>query len=80
MPGVVSNASPLIAFDAIGQLELFPALFQSIPIPPAVAFEIAPSIPAHPSWLHVQDLRRPLPEAVLSPSLGGERETLGSCP
>jgi uncharacterized protein len=77
LPGVVSNASPLIAFEAIGQLDLFPGLFQSILIPPAVAFEITPSIPVHPSWLHIQDLRQPIPEAALNPSLGdGEREAL----
>ena len=46
---VVSNASPLIAFASIEQLDLFSALFQSIVIPPAVAFEIAPSIPGLPA-------------------------------
>ena len=42
---VVSDASPLIAFASIEQLDLV-SLFQSVLIPPAVAFEIAPSIPA----------------------------------
>jgi predicted nucleic acid-binding protein len=36
---VVSNSSPLIAFAAIQQLSLFPALFESVLIPPAVALE-----------------------------------------
>ena len=51
---VVSN-STLIAFAAIGQLSLLPAIFQSILIPPAAAVEITPSIPALPPWLHVGD-------------------------
>ena len=74
---VVSNSSPLIAFAAIGQLSLLPAIFQSILIPPAVAVEITPSIPALPSWLHVEDLKQPLHGLVLQRSLGaGEREAL----
>ena len=74
---VVSNSSPLIAFAAIEQLNLFPALFESVLIPPAVAREIARSIPTLPPWLRVEDLRMPLPQAVLLRSLGdGEREAL----
>lgn len=74
---VVSNSSPLIAFAAIGQLNLFPAVFQSIFIPPAVALEIAPSIPTLLPWLRIERLKQPLPAAVLRRSLGdGERETL----
>jgi uncharacterized protein len=74
---VVSNSSPLIAFADIQQLSLFPALFESVLIPPAVALEIAPSIPTLPTWLRVESLRMPLPEAVLRRSFGvGEREAL----
>ena len=74
---VVSNSSPLIAFAAIELLNLFPALFDSVLIPPAVAREIAPSIPTAPPWLRVRDVRTPLPQAVLRRSLGdGEREAL----
>lgn len=74
---VVSNSSPLIAFAAIEQLKLFPALFESVLIPPAVALEIAPSIPTLPTWLRVESLRMPLPEVVLRRSFGvGEREAL----
>jgi predicted nucleic acid-binding protein len=74
---VVSNSSPLIAFAAIQQLSLFPALFESVLIPPAVALEIAPSIPTLPTWLRVESLRMPLPEVVLRRSFGvGEREAL----
>jgi predicted nucleic acid-binding protein len=74
---VVSNSSPLIAFAAIGQLSLLPAIFQSILIPPAVAVEITPSISALPPWLHVEELKQPLHGLVLQRSLGaGEREAL----
>ena len=74
---VVSNSSPLIALAAIEQLNLLPALFESVLIPPAVALEIAPSIPTLPAWLRVQSLTSPLLEAVLRRSLGdGEREAL----
>ena len=74
---VVSNSSPLIAFAALGQLNLLPAIFQSILIPPAVAAEITPSIPALPPWLHIEDLKQPLHGLVLQRSLGpGEREAL----
>lgn len=74
---VVSDSSPLIAFAAIEQLNLFPSLFESILIPPAVALEIAPSIPTLPTWLRVESLSRPLPDAVLRRSLGaGEQEAL----
>lgn len=74
---VVSNSSPLIAFAAIEQLPLFSALFESILIPPAVAREIAPSIPTLPPWLRVQDLTMPLPPSVLRHSFGdGEQEAL----
>lgn len=58
---VVSNSSPLIAFADIDQLNLLPAIFDSILIPPAVAAEIAPSIPDLPPWLLVEDLKQPLP-------------------
>ena len=74
---VVSNSSPLIAFAELEQLELFPSVFSSIVIPPAVAREIAPSILTLPRWLRVEPLKTPLPERVVRPSLGGgERETL----
>lgn len=74
---VVSDSSPLIAFGAIGRLDLFPALFQSILIPPVVAAEIAPSLPTLPAWLRIEKLKGALPQAVLRRSLGdGERQAL----
>ncbi len=74
---VVSNSSPLIAFADIDQLNLLPAIFDSILIPPAVAAEIAPSIPDPPQWLHVESLKQAIPGLVLQRSLGhGEQEAL----
>jgi uncharacterized protein len=74
---IVSNSSPLIALARIERLDLVPALLQSILIPPAVAREIAPSIPVLPPWVSVQaPARRP---AVLTSRgrLGdGEREAI----
>ena len=73
----VSNASPLIALAAIGQLPLLPGLFGSITIPPAVAAEIAPSIAARPGWLDVQPLAHGQPTQIERSGLGaGEREAL----
>jgi hypothetical protein len=51
---VVSNSSPLIALARIQRLDLIPAVLHSVRIPPAVAREIAPSIPVLPHWVSVQ--------------------------
>ena len=51
---VVSNSSPLIALARIERLDLVPTILQSVLIPPAVAREIAPSIPVLPHWLEVR--------------------------
>ena len=51
---VVSNSSPLIALARIQRLDLLPAIFEAVLIPPAVAREIAPSISVLPSWLRTQ--------------------------
>jgi predicted nucleic acid-binding protein len=46
-------------------------------ITPAVASEIAPSLPILPSWIVVERLKREPHAATLSPSLGqGEREVI----
>jgi predicted nucleic acid-binding protein len=74
---IVSNSSPLIALARIHRLDLVPAVLQSILIPPAVAREIEPSIPALPAWLSVK-----VPSSQRSPltsrgRLGdGEREAI----
>ncbi len=73
---IVSNSSPLIALARIQRLDLVPAILQSILIPPAVAREIAPTIPVLPPWISVQASR---PSAALTSRgrLGdGEREAI----
>jgi predicted nucleic acid-binding protein len=73
----VSNSSPLIALAAIERLNLLPALFESVLIPPAVSREIHRSIPAPPAWLRTQILGAALPEIVQRRTLGdGEREAI----
>jgi predicted nucleic acid-binding protein len=64
--GVVADASPLIALQQIGRLPLLQALFTTLLVPPAVAREIAPSVPS-----------QPLAPRVLQASLGaGESEAI----
>ena len=74
---IVSNSSPLIALARIQRLDLVPAILQSILIPPAVAREIEPSIPALPAWVSV---RVPSSQGPLLTSRGrlgdGEREAI----
>ena len=47
---VAADASPLIAFQQIGQLRLLRAVFTELIVPPAVAREILPSVPTVP-WV-----------------------------
>jgi len=74
---VVSNSSPLIALARIERLDLLPAIFESVLIPPAVAREIAPAIPVPPTWLRIQGPNVAPPASLLRRRLGdGEREAL----
>ena len=74
---VVSNSSPLIALARIQRLDLLPAIFESVLIPPAVAREIAPSIPVLPTWLRIQAPSVLPPASLLRRRLGdGELEAL----
>ena len=73
---VVSDSGPLIALERIRQLELLPALFNRILVPPAVKEEFAPS-DRLPEWLQLQPAKQPPRLASLQLSLGaGEREAL----
>jgi uncharacterized protein len=73
---VVSNASPLIALEQIGQLGLLEQLFSSIVIPPAVVREISPSVTL-PVWVTEQILSQAVGPRILSASLGaGESEAI----
>ena len=49
----VADASPLIALQQVGRLELLLAVFGEVSIPPAVAREIRPSVPASGPELRV---------------------------
>jgi predicted nucleic acid-binding protein len=72
----VSNASPLIALEQIGQLSLLAPLFSSVAIPPAVAREVAPTMNI-PVWIVARPLSQSVPAGVSSALLGaGESETL----
>jgi predicted nucleic acid-binding protein len=74
---VVSNSSPLIALARIQRLDLLPAIFESVLIPPAVAREIGLSVPAVPAWLHVRAPAALVPEDVSRRRLGdGELEAI----
>ena len=73
---VVSNSSPLIALEQIGQLDLLQSLFIEIVIPDQVAVETVASVQAR-SWIRKQSLSLPLLPAVERPGLGpGEREAI----
>ena len=75
MSGVVSDASPLIAFHQIGRLGLFGTIFGTVLIPPAVARE-ALSV-ERPSWIVERALTKPLVLAVTRVGLGpGESEAI----
>jgi hypothetical protein len=66
---VVANSSPLIYLAALSDLDLLPAIFKEIHIPPAVwieAVDQAQGFPVQPavreaakSWLHVTPLSPP---------------------
>ena len=74
---IVSNSSPLIALARIQRLDLVPSIFERILIPPAVAREIAPSIPNLPPWASIQAPSAMSSASVLRRRLGdGEREAL----
>ena len=68
---VVSNSSPLIALARIQRLELLPAVFAAVLIPPAVDREIRRSIPDLPDWLHVRVPTGSTPSLTSRRRLGG---------
>jgi predicted nucleic acid-binding protein len=75
-PTVVSNSSPLIALERIGQLPLLEQLFGPIWVPPAVVQEVVPGL-SLPAWVVERGLGQPLAPIILGASLGpGESEAL----
>ena len=78
MAGVVTNTSPVIALDQIGQIWPLKSLFDEVFVPPAVAAEAVPSVPELPSWIVLRPLTQPVAPSVLQPVFGrGETEALG---
>ena len=76
MNTVVSNASPLIAFRQLGQIELLRALTGPLLIPPAVHHEVFHDWQP-PTWIEVRHLSPLAQPALLAPRLGpGESEAI----
>lgn len=74
---VVSNSSPLIAFQQIGRLDLLRHLFGRVAIPPSVVRETAATLGARPGWLVERPLTRAMDAGVLSSFLDqGEAEAI----
>lgn len=73
---VVSNSSPLIAFERIGRVDLLQRMFDGrLAIPSAVAREVYGNI-AIPPWIHVVPVSA-MADPTASPTLGaGEREAI----
>lgn len=73
---VVSDTSPLIAFEQLGRAELLARLFSKVLIPPAVRQETFKTLPL-PVWIEEHPLSQPLSALALRWRLGaGEREAL----
>jgi predicted nucleic acid-binding protein len=66
---VVSNASPLIALEHIGQPQLLEQLFGIVRVPPAVVSEVTPSV-SLPAWIREHALAQPVGPRILGASLG----------
>jgi predicted nucleic acid-binding protein len=74
---VISNSSPLIGLEQIGQLALLARLYGEVFVPPAVIRETALSVPRH-SWLSERRLMQPLTPPIAMADIGdGEREAIG---
>jgi len=73
---VISNASPLIALEQIGHLDLLKSLFSAVLIPPAVVREVAPMLRL-PTWVSERALAQPIGPRILRTTLGpGESEAI----
>ena len=66
---VFSDSSPLIALTQIGRLDLLPALFTTVIIPPAVARETARTVTL-PARVRVRPLARAIDPRVVRAGLG----------
>jgi hypothetical protein len=74
---VIADASALIALAEVAQLSLLEGVFGAVLVPPAVAREVAPSLPSLPPWIEVRAPQREPDARVLAANLGaGESEAL----
>jgi uncharacterized protein len=74
---VILNASPLIALEQIGHLDVLKGLFSAVLILPAVAREIAPTVTL-PASVNERALTQPIGPQILRTTLGpGESEAIG---
>lgn len=73
---VISNTSPLIGLERIGQVHLLQQLFGVVVVPPAVVREIGATTTL-PIWIEQRDLTQTVGPRILSASLGaGESEAI----
>jgi predicted nucleic acid-binding protein len=76
-PVVIVDASPLICLGWVEQLEILPAVFGRLLVPPSVAAEVSHGGFTLPSWIDVRSLDHPLDPRVAAARLGaGESEVL----
>ena len=76
-PPVIADASALICLGWVDQLQILPALFGRIIVPPAVAAEATRRGSTLPTWVDVRAPGRPLDDRVVAAHLGaGESEAL----
>ena len=76
-PTVIADASALICLGWVDQLQILPAIFSRIVVPPAVAAEVTHRQPTLPAWIEMREPRRPLDHRVVIAHLGaGETEAL----
>jgi predicted nucleic acid-binding protein len=72
----VTNSSPLIVFQRIGQFDLLHATLERLSVPPAVKQEVFGSDPP-PEWIDIRTLAQPLASQIVAMRLGpGEREAI----
>jgi len=76
-PPVIADISALISLGSVGQLQVPPALFGRITVPPAVAAEATHRGSTLPSWVDVRPLDRTPDARVVTAHLGaGESEAI----
>ena len=73
---VISNSSPLICLERIGQIHLLQQIFETILVPTAVVIEVSLRTTL-PSWVITRTLTQPIGPQILRASLGaGESEAI----